>query len=109
VAEDKFPNNLLVDRKRSFLTRVGLAALTQELAEVDPVRYAKVSARTLEKIENGKCLPRPRTAARHWLRLSTSTPIWFSTRSIKVKRESTGPTKKPSHGLESSWALAFMF
>jgi transcriptional regulator with XRE-family HTH domain len=63
VAEKNYPNNLMVERKRQFLTRAGLAALTEDVAKQDPVRFLQISARSLDRLERGECRPLARTAA----------------------------------------------
>jgi transcriptional regulator with XRE-family HTH domain len=63
MADKNFPNNLRAERKKAFLSRAALCSLTHKLAEVDQLRFRKVSIKAVEKLERGESMPHPQTAS----------------------------------------------
>ena len=57
-----FPNGVRRRREEALLTRGQLAELSTRAVETDPILYAAISVRSLERLERGEVQPRSRTA-----------------------------------------------
>jgi len=61
-SQPKHPNKLRECRVAAVLSREQLAALTTRAAEQDPILFAPISPRSLERLERGEVRPHPSTA-----------------------------------------------